>query len=509
MDFKFRSVDNRSTNRIPSPPKFPGFSSNVSYFNREAIRAGFNVADSSRREFFRNPSPNDFRESVQRELEKERIRAEILAEEVYRRRILEEEVRREMRFEREMALRRARRDLGFGSSSSMQFETRVPLLTNFEHPVGVSPRPKAGSEALPFQRDPVVSGNADGYVTAFPSAVRLKEIKEIKAFDPEVNIDKAIILAKPEATDLKRKATQSPIGATADPSTGSKKPKTQEEWSCALCRVTATSEQALNDHLKGKKHKARESGLNSQRTGFGTGPLPNTVSSSTGKPIKVPGKTNKQSSRKKKDKKTGGETSLGKTDNKSAQELLSIDKKITISEGKETPSKMKNEEAAMPQKTSASAKPKKGLNFLCDICQIRTHSLKVLNAHKKGKPHLAKVKKLNIRAEAASAETPVLKVIVENKEQNMAATVEKGVVEEDKKVYIDAAKEANNERGLVEIKVENKEPDMADSVDKELVQEKKELYIGVANVTEGELKSNKESADNNVIGIEENKVKVL
>ncbi|KAE9446137.1 hypothetical protein C3L33_21965, partial [Rhododendron williamsianum] len=34
--------------------------------------------------------------------------------------------------------------------------------------------------------------------------------------------------------------------------------KVQREWTCALCQVTTTSEQILDSHLQGRRHKARE-----------------------------------------------------------------------------------------------------------------------------------------------------------------------------------------------------------------------------------------------------------
>ena len=37
--------------------------------------------------------------------------------------------------------------------------------------------------------------------------------------------------------------------------------KSLGEWSCALCQVTATCEQGLKDHLKGKKHMAKEKAM--------------------------------------------------------------------------------------------------------------------------------------------------------------------------------------------------------------------------------------------------------
>jgi len=130
----------------------------------------------------------------QRELEKERIRAEIIAEEIMRRRVLEEEVRREMMMEREMAMR-------FGYAEPMRFEPRVPpLLTNFEHRerlglggIGVSPYRETGFrgfETRPFQRDPVASASGAGDGT--PSNVPSQEVKGGPAL--EVAKDKIIIL---------------------------------------------------------------------------------------------------------------------------------------------------------------------------------------------------------------------------------------------------------------------------------------------------------------------------
>ncbi|KAI7979626.1 hypothetical protein LOK49_Contig290G00002 [Camellia lanceoleosa] len=40
-----------------------------------------------------------------------------------------------------------------------------------------------------------------------------------------------------------------------------------ENFSCALCQVCATSEQSLNDHIRGKKHKAKASKLKAKNQG--------------------------------------------------------------------------------------------------------------------------------------------------------------------------------------------------------------------------------------------------
>lgn len=60
---------------------------------------------------------------------------------------------------------------------------------------------------------------------------------------------------------MKRKS-EAPITELLDstPSVSLSK-KSRNEWSCSLCLVTATSKQGLNEHLKGKKHQAKEKAL--------------------------------------------------------------------------------------------------------------------------------------------------------------------------------------------------------------------------------------------------------
>ncbi|XP_021750021.1 zinc finger protein 407-like [Chenopodium quinoa] len=503
MDFKFRSMEERSSSYFSSSPNFSTQNvSNISYFTRQAIRAGFTSPDPIRREYSRNPNPNpnEMRESIQRELEKERIRAEIIAEEVYRRRILEDEVRRELMYERELALRRGEGEFGF-RSSSMRFETRVPLLTNFEHRIGVSPHREVGfqgSNTLPFQRDPVIAGNVDG--NGVSVGVRLKEIKEIKGSASEINNkDKIIFLAKPNTTELKRKATTPPIGATVDTCDVSKKPKSKDEWSCALCRVTATSKRALDDHLQGKKHKSRESGLCSQRTGFGTSPLPKMGSASAGKPVKVPGATESPSFQ------------LEKVEN--APAVSETDNKFTLLQGKETCiEKKKNKKAATPQKSPACAESNKKFKFFCEPCQVGAYSMKVMNAHKKGKRHLSKVANINKAEDAASVKKPAPKGAAEenkdnNKEVDVAGSVENVMVEVKEELDIAAVKEINNEieGELVESCKENVDCD---------VDEKKELDIAAVEelkfeVEEEQVESSNENISCNGAGVDQGKHKVL
>ncbi|CAO2841620.1 unnamed protein product [Amaranthus hypochondriacus] len=408
MNFEFRStLKKSSTSDYHSPPSSSFLNpNNVSFYNHQAIRAGFTNADIIAREVEGNP--NDMRK-YQRELEKERIRAEIIAEEVYRRKILEDEVRRELMLERELAFRR-----GLGSSA-MPFQSRIPLMMNFDDQIGGGAR-FPGSQSMPFQRDPVVAGNGN----ELPLGVKLKEIKAVRrpASALEGIKDNIILLAKPDVSDLKRKAGTATTVSPADQSAEPKKLKTKEEWSCALCRVTATSERALNDHLQGKKHKARESGLNSQRTGFGTGPLPMTNSTtSTNKPIIVLGISN--SSSKEKDNIQDGESSLGPVDNISTQEISDTEANKSYENGKIG-------ETDIPQKTNADAKLK-NFKFVCEICRIGTHSPKVLNAHKKGKRHLAKVMEANKTTEISAQK---VEVETEEKKEVDIKSVAVGVPEE-------------------------------------------------------------------------------
>lgn len=118
-------------------------------------------------ECFRNPNPmHPMHEAVQRELEKEQIREEIIAAEKARRRALEEEVRREMMLEREMALRRGGGDgfaifSGFEPRHSVmqhQFEGRLleeRIVSAIEERFSSGGRRAGiggGFETVPFQR---------------------------------------------------------------------------------------------------------------------------------------------------------------------------------------------------------------------------------------------------------------------------------------------------------------------------------------------------------------------
>ncbi|CAK9168866.1 unnamed protein product [Ilex paraguariensis] len=164
MEFKYRAIDEQA-----SAPYLPNQSSSFSYFAGQAVRAGYSSTNfRGAHEFF----PNHVGEVVQREIEKQRIREEIIATEIVRKRILEAEVRREMQMEREMALRRGENFSVRLSSSSLtaaarRFEPKVSALDwyegrTIEERLGLSLEERLGYsvarraigefETVPFQR---------------------------------------------------------------------------------------------------------------------------------------------------------------------------------------------------------------------------------------------------------------------------------------------------------------------------------------------------------------------
>ncbi|GLT85345.1 hypothetical protein SLE2022_035360 [Rubroshorea leprosula] len=237
MEFKHRAGDDRPPSHT-SPSTTVGYSSDLA-----AFRFGYSQSV----DFVQNPSA--VREAIYlREMEKQRIREEIIAEELARRRVLEAEVKRELMVEREIAMRRAR-EMGIPNDErfSMQSGSRL-FMRHFEE--------QQRAFTSRFHSDPLLQP------PEVPRRLPEHPCTEVKA-SSESNKDKFIVLARPDSNISEKKRKTSPeSGVKALPSTSSKKPK--EEWSCALCQVSATSEKGLNEHLRGRKHKAKE-GLRAQR----------------------------------------------------------------------------------------------------------------------------------------------------------------------------------------------------------------------------------------------------
>ncbi|KAF2310896.1 hypothetical protein GH714_018243 [Hevea brasiliensis] len=195
--------------------------------------------------------------TLQREIEKERIREEIIAKEIAWR-VLQAEVRRELMMEREMAMRVGDGEGGgstFGERPTMRLEPRpwFPFMNQFDN--------RRLEELSAF--------HGRGVFDWWLQSPRVSEALVAPVVKPalEDNKDKLIVLAKPDPNHCgaKRKAATPPEGGAAGlPYAGLKK-KLKEDWSCALCQVSATSERGLIEHLRGKKHKAKEARLRANK----------------------------------------------------------------------------------------------------------------------------------------------------------------------------------------------------------------------------------------------------
>eukprot|EP00262_Sarcandra_glabra_P013398 TRINITY_DN370_c0_g2_i1.p1 TRINITY_DN370_c0_g2~~TRINITY_DN370_c0_g2_i1.p1 ORF type:complete len:349 (+),score=52.38 TRINITY_DN370_c0_g2_i1:195-1241(+) len=315
MEFRLRAGENLQASSFLSSASTDG------YFTTQALRAGYLATVRNAAADLRS------REALQREIEKERIREEILATEIVRKRVLEEEVRRELELERGLALQQrqsATDRFPFMALSVMSSEPRVPLSHNHLQGVRVGDRMALSGrsevrivERLPFQRH---AGAAIG-----PS--------EVKSLSP-----------KPIIVGLKRKASD------AATSVNDKPKKVVKELGCALCQVSATSEQALNDHMQGKKHKAKEEQLRANKP--------------------VTAKTKANQAKKQEEKK----------------------EKVVV-------------------KIKTEVVKKRKFAFWCVTCKVGCHSAVVMAAHCKGKKHRARFLGVEedggaVSGTTASAETP-------------------------------------------------------------------------------------------------------
>ncbi|KAK3016721.1 hypothetical protein RJ639_007442 [Escallonia herrerae] len=500
MEFKFRAIDEQASAYHP-----PSSSSNFTYFSEQARRAGIPTADFGQsRDLSR--SSNDVREAIQREIEKERIREEIIAAEVDRRRMLEAEVRRELRMEREFGCRRPGRfafppgmprppPLALGGR---RLEERIAL--SLEHRLGNSlslPRPREAGNNLvvPFQASAELKTSEvkplaeevskkkvifllvvdkEACVADFVISMG-SEVAWIRTLDGLFRIGRAceteeetgrerdglgifamlaaviVDLGKPDVnlSGVKRKATTPPaLDANELPSVGlPKKPK--EEWGCAICQVSATSERGLNEHLQGKKHKAKEAGLRAQRTGknFGIGLFPKKVAKLT----KLDEGTRSSSDQ------------TGKMDNEllvTRESLLQIIPFIGSSKTNE-PLLQSNQEAGGIKKNNGEYTrkvhktdefKKKKFKFWCEMCQAGAFSEKVMNNHRKGKKHVSRLQQQNQKNRAVLEQ----EVVAVHEAQLGEATQKTNEAEEVKE---DEARNASDEvdRALEDIEVEDHE----------------------------------------------------
>ncbi|XP_047333256.1 uncharacterized protein LOC124936775 [Impatiens glandulifera] len=190
------------------------------------------------------PNPIDSSAAIQREIEKDRIREEIIAAEIVRRRMFDEEMRRELILEsRHVNLNRAS---GLLTSSSMISNLRSSYFPS-------ETRSLEENLTLPFEKR-----------SEFPAVTRFEVLDSMqfqRSSEPRVSTVKILPLkASEEEAQSMDKPTVNLSGSKrkADtPVTSSEKMASKNELNyCSLCKVGATCKENLNEHLKGKKHKS-------------------------------------------------------------------------------------------------------------------------------------------------------------------------------------------------------------------------------------------------------------
>ncbi|KAF9680643.1 hypothetical protein SADUNF_Sadunf06G0142900 [Salix dunnii] len=388
MEFKFRAVDNRL-------PLWFSPSSSIGHVYEQALRASYPNADPRQ---IPEPMRNEL---ILRQIEKERIREEIIAQEMAWRRGLEVEVRRELMVEREMAMRGGR---------GMSFEERLTMRLNSRQPQ--LPGPFVNQFDCSWLEDRLAfHGHGVSYM--LPPVPRLPESEMKLLPEPEMkpstenNKDKLIVLKKPDPNlcGVKRKAVTPSTGVGELPFAGIKK-KPKEEWSCALCQVCATSERGLSEHLQGRRHKAKEAELRAQK--MAKNPNKASLPKKTAKTAKLAilttglemeaeiedeslqhNKSGNFSNKKLENKGEGGDKNDAQLVQKN-QELNNLNKSMA--------------ESVQRKERTPEIKMKKKFKFWCEMCQIGAYSEMVMEAHKKGKKHLARLQKSSQNSEAVQAD---------------------------------------------------------------------------------------------------------
>ncbi|CAK7338174.1 unnamed protein product [Dovyalis caffra] len=358
-------------------------------------------------------------ELIQRQIEKERIREEIIAQEIRWRQELEAEVRRELLVEREMAMRGG----GGGGGRRMSFEERLAMRFDSRQPL------LPGTFVNQFDsswHEDRLAFHGLGVFNMLPPVPRLPE-SEIKP-STENHKDKLIMLMKESATlkldavvvghkiwakrpdpnlcGAKRKAvTPSAEGAGELPFAGIKK-KPKEEWSCALCQVGATSERGLNEHLQGRRHKAKEAGLRAQK--MAKNPNNASLQKKKAKPAKLANltaglemgaKNEGESLQHNKSDNISNKITENKKDRGNKNDELLVQKNQQL----ENLNKSVAETVQIKGRTP-EIRMKKKFKFWCEMCQIGAYSEVVMEAHKKGKKHLARLQESSQNNQAVQAD---------------------------------------------------------------------------------------------------------
>ncbi|KAF7104427.1 hypothetical protein CFC21_105324 [Triticum aestivum] len=246
MEFRFRAGDRGPPG---SSPPAPGGSPPARF---SLPRDGYTGAGAQGTQAGPSPSP-----LPRPPLEWEAARREHLIREEVRRRLVEEEVRREFEAEGDLAFARG----GWGPDPFLAPGCFMPPPTM---PMPMRPPPYAPPPPVPFDEFGAWQGFVPrrhagfGERMPFPceerrwSPPRQKPKHKLQLLEIEPSGTPVALSPKLKVPKMKRKAA-----ANAAATVPKKVQKLAKDWSCALCQVSATCEAGLNEHLGGRKHKAK------------------------------------------------------------------------------------------------------------------------------------------------------------------------------------------------------------------------------------------------------------
>ncbi|XP_024014300.1 zinc finger protein 385B [Eutrema salsugineum] len=362
MEFRYRAVDSDrpppTTETAPSQSLNPNFS----FLSSRPI-PGCNSED-------------HVQKAIQREIEKEQIRQEIIAAETARRRELIAEVVQEMAIEREMAIRRVTE-----TTKGISLEEKLTMLINqkklanqnqnnnilfgqkctcndpmmYTSPYSLVTSPM--TQFPPLQTNgatetPVLDSNKEKIVLDRPDLIGAKRKEDVVGLPEKESFQRKKLKSEERAMEMKDASVETgEIVSSKELDNGKQvgsKPKRKYKFWCDVCSVGAFSQTVMRNHELGKKHKA-----------------------AIEKQEEPP------------------ETAASTSENVKGQKVGS----------KETGKKTEGEE-------------KKLVIIRCETCNILTNSEKMMESHKLGKKHKAKLEKKLNKPQGTDLDTNVIEVPV-------------------------------------------------------------------------------------------------
>ncbi|KAF3791341.1 hypothetical protein EJ110_NYTH14620 [Nymphaea thermarum] len=397
------------------------------FFANEAMRAGYvrqGLLSSHRFEETLSST-----EALQWDTEREKIRAQLIAEDVVRRQ-LEDEIRREIAIEREVIFRRQSRMMETMASVA-------PEVTPESHFEASLWRDNGTMNAMASSVPEV--GALSRFSLAPPPLPELASA--IDRFRPESGfIGERFPAARQLNTTLvgiKRKVPPTPFTAAGSAASSErelswlgiarKKSQTsQRAWSCNICNVRCTSRESLSGHCLGKKHKAKLEESKIKKVDVSVGEFDvktprGNAAKNVVKKSKLDGREGAvdeidlKAPRRNAIKVVGKETKLKKQEQTFSKNDVDspqrnpakvvdvssnalLNKNLKHRTGNEKLLKSNADDRALKKLKTEDLKTegrkKSNLPFLCERCGIRCNSVHDLGAHLKGKKHAEKVLEL-------------------------------------------------------------------------------------------------------------------